>query len=67
MIIYFVNIYSSCAIQSKRRLWAELIKLKSFFPSSDWCVRGDFNAIKRITERKFPIFQFNQAEMQEFS
>ncbi|XP_058768344.1 uncharacterized protein LOC131642077 [Vicia villosa] len=64
--IYFVNIYSACTIHSKRKLWSDLVNLKSSFPSGYWCVGGDFNAIKRSSERKGNRARFIHSEMQEF-
>lgn len=66
LIIYFVNVYSSCVFQSKRKLCADLNKLKSYFLSDEWCVGGEFNTIKRASERKMPRSQIKHSEMVEF-
>lgn len=45
--IYLINIYSSCNIDTNRRLWNQLCEFKSKFPKGGWCVVGDFNIIKK--------------------
>lgn len=58
MVVYFVNVYSPCSIIGKRRLWSNLIKVKASLPIREWCVYGDFNAIKRRSEPNWPRSQF---------
>lgn len=43
---YIVNIYSSCMLVSKRRIWQELLTFKRNVHAGEWCVRGDFNEVK---------------------
>lgn len=50
--IYIVNVYSSCFIHNKRKFWSELNEFKRKFPSGEWCVTCNLNAIKKENERK---------------
>lgn len=45
-----VNIYAPNAVISRRELWEELLVLKANSQVS-WCIEGDFNEIKDVTER----------------
>lgn len=45
------NIYASNEDLNRRRLWDILSNLKTIF-SSPWCLGGDFNEVKNISERK---------------
>lgn len=62
-----MNVYSSCVIQNKRRMWVDLIKMKSSLLLGEWCVGGDFNAIKRTYEGLGSRARFIDTEMQEFT
>ncbi|XP_058776652.1 uncharacterized protein LOC131650972 [Vicia villosa] len=66
-VIYFVNVYSSCDIVKKRQMWAELTNLKANLPIGEWCIGGDFNAIKRRSERKGLRAQYSSTKMSEFA
>lgn len=48
------NIYAPNDDLKMRRLWGTLSNLKSSFPDP-WCLGGDFNEIKNISERKWCI------------
>lgn len=50
--IYVVNIYSSCTIHNKKKLCSQLCVCKRKFPKGEWCVSGDFNAIKKKSKTK---------------
>ncbi|XP_058775098.1 uncharacterized protein LOC131649352 [Vicia villosa] len=49
---YVVNIYSSCDIVKKKRMWTDLLELKLKFNDGEWIMGGDFNSIKNSRERK---------------
>jgi hypothetical protein len=51
-VCFIVNIYSSCDIVAKRRLWRNLIMSKGGFRGSVWCLLGDFNAVLNRVERR---------------
>lgn len=51
-IYFIINIYSSCNIYDKRKLWGDLINLKSKFNHGDWCLGEDFNCILNRDEWK---------------
>jgi hypothetical protein len=51
-VCFIVNIYSSCDIVAKRRLWRNLIMSKGGFGGSVWCLLGDFNAVLNRVERR---------------
>ncbi|MCH98111.1 endonuclease/exonuclease/phosphatase family protein, partial [Trifolium medium] len=49
---FVVNVYSKCDMVSKRRLWNNIIMSKAGFGSGNWCVLGDFNAVREPNERR---------------
>ncbi|XP_058726479.1 uncharacterized protein LOC131597832 [Vicia villosa] len=63
----FVNIYSSCAMIGKRKLWSELVELKNRLAGSWWCIGGDFNSIRGRTERMGRCMNTRSTEMEEFN
>jgi len=46
------NVYSSCNFNEKVKLWEELINFKMGEICSQWCILGDFNAVRKHNERK---------------
>lgn len=64
--IYIVNVYSGCSIEKKRKLWSNLLKFKSTLPTGHLCVGGDFNATKKLGERKGKSVHYHNTEMTEF-
>lgn len=64
---FLVNIYSSCNIYDKRRMWEELKMSKRGFGGGTWCLMGDFNAIKCHSERRGVNVLENRAETGGFS
>lgn len=50
--LYVVNVYSSCMLLDKRNYWKELIEFKRKLSPREWCICGDFNAVKKERERK---------------
>ncbi|GLU19133.1 hypothetical protein SLE2022_353980 [Rubroshorea leprosula] len=48
---YLVNIYSPCDLVAKRSLWENLSNTISSH-KGNWCIAGDFNAIRSLQERK---------------
>ncbi|GLU19817.1 hypothetical protein SLE2022_360420 [Rubroshorea leprosula] len=61
--VYIVNVYSPCDIEGKRLLWEE-IKNAVTTSRENWCVLGDFNAVKSQHERVGS--SGNIREMREF-
>ncbi|GLT48336.1 hypothetical protein SLA2020_219680 [Shorea laevis] len=61
---YFVNVYSPCDLANKRQLWEELGNFIRNW-KGNWCVGGDFNAVKSINERKG--CRTAQAEVSDFA
>jgi hypothetical protein len=49
---FVVNVYSSCDLNAKRRLWENLILTKRQLGGSIWGLVGDFNAVLHREERK---------------
>ncbi|GKV50269.1 hypothetical protein SLEP1_g56981 [Rubroshorea leprosula] len=49
--VYIINIYSPCDLPSKRALWASLKNLITEI-GGNWCLMGDFNAVRNEQERK---------------
>lgn len=51
-LVVFVNVYAPCDRAGKVDLWNSLIGLKNSIGIDDWCVLGDFNAVRCPEERK---------------
>ena len=51
-LLYIVNVYSSCNISGKRKLWTDLIDFKLNNEPGEWCLGGDFNLISKVGERR---------------
>ncbi|GKV51190.1 hypothetical protein SLEP1_g57860 [Rubroshorea leprosula] len=49
--VSIINVYSPCQLSGKRSLWEELKKLVSG-RGGNWCIAGDFNAVRKTEERK---------------
>lgn len=63
---FVVNIYSSCTMEGKRKLWDELRMTKKGFGKGLWCCVGDFNAVSTSSERKGVSRQQATQEIDEF-
>ncbi|GKV30536.1 hypothetical protein SLEP1_g39339 [Rubroshorea leprosula] len=61
---YLVNVYSPCDLASKRILWENLSN-KICSNKGNWCIAGDFNAIRNLQERKGGISV--RRELKEFN
>jgi len=46
-----VNVYATCNLREKKMLWEELSSIKVASQEVVWCFCGDFNAIRRRSER----------------
>ncbi|XP_028091070.1 uncharacterized protein LOC114291222 [Camellia sinensis] len=46
-----VNIYAPNEVSGRKKLWDSLVCLQPHFPNP-WCVGGDFNEIRLLSERK---------------
>lgn len=51
-LYYIMNVYSSCCIMKKRKIWSESIDLKNKFPGGLWGIGGDFNVVTKGKEQK---------------
>ena len=49
--ITIANIYTPCVSALKRNLWEEIKRIKEASQVAMWCVVGDFNSIRRPSER----------------
>jgi len=45
-------VYSPCNFKEKVKLWEELINVKLGVACSQWCILGDFNAVRKTSERR---------------
>ncbi|MCH79914.1 RNA-directed DNA polymerase (Reverse transcriptase), partial [Trifolium medium] len=50
--LFVINVYSKCDLAAKRDLWFNLLSFKNDHPVGEWCVLGDFNSVRAISERK---------------
>ncbi|XP_058740910.1 uncharacterized protein LOC131613240 [Vicia villosa] len=64
---YIFNIYSDCAWSQKRLLWARLIEWKNKYQDGEWIMAGDFNAIKKRSERCGISSRICNSEWRDFS
>ncbi|GLU01659.1 hypothetical protein SLE2022_189580 [Rubroshorea leprosula] len=51
VVVFILNVYSPCQLAGKRVLWAELKNLV-LDRQSNWCIAGDFNAVRNEEEKK---------------
>ena len=49
--IHIITVYSPCDIQQKRVLWENIKQLKIQNQGGLWCILGDFNNIRLVSER----------------
>lgn len=47
----FVNVYGPCGCADRKKVWDIIINLSNFFPKP-WCMGGDFNEIRLVSERQ---------------
>lgn len=50
--MFVVNVYSPCGLAEKRRLWAELSRIRDRFVNNLWYFVGDFNSVSSSSERQ---------------
>ncbi|XP_058769062.1 uncharacterized protein LOC131642920 [Vicia villosa] len=50
-LIYFVNVYASCDIITRKRSRDRLCEFKKNNIKGSWCIGGDFNSITSLEER----------------
>ena len=63
-----VNVYAACSLRDKILLWGELTTIKTTSVDLVWCFCGDFNAIRKHSERKGVSTRDNQSsEMRGFN
>lgn len=65
-VIYFINIYSPCALNEKRIMWSELLILKNKYYDGEWILGGDSNAVRDIDERWGRSLNSRLTEIEEF-
>lgn len=54
------------SIRNKKKMWADLIIVKSHLTTEFWCLGGDFNTIKISSERKVVSSHINSIEITDF-
>ncbi|XP_058726611.1 uncharacterized protein LOC131597971 [Vicia villosa] len=64
---YIANIYSPFSVRAKRILWDRLLELKHIHKDGEWIFGGDFNAVKKRSERVGLSSGGNYVEYREFS
>jgi len=69
ILVVVLNVYSSCNYKEKVGMWEQLINIKAGEACRQWCVLGDFNAVRKINERKGlnPRGNTSLREMQGFN
>lgn len=60
------NVYSLCEFKGKVEKWEELVNLKNVEGCKQWCILGDFNAVRKTSERS-SSGNTNQREVQGFN
>lgn len=61
-----INVYAPCDMSGKRLLWEELASQLDNRGGDKWCILGDFNSIKDVSERKGVVGNNRSMEMQLF-
>ncbi|XP_058784312.1 uncharacterized protein LOC131659088 [Vicia villosa] len=51
----------------KRQLWSRLLELKNRYQDGEWIIGGDFNAVKKRSERIGQSLRISNVEWREFS
>ncbi|XP_057469671.1 uncharacterized protein LOC130758752 [Actinidia eriantha] len=46
-----LNVYGPNTVSKRRDVWVSIVNLKGYFPSP-WCMGGDFNEVRSISERQ---------------
>ncbi|GAU33402.1 hypothetical protein TSUD_20950 [Trifolium subterraneum] len=64
--LYIINVYSPCSLSGKRKLWSDLLEFKLNNEQGEWCLRGDFNVVLNVGERKGSTSSARQNERLEF-
>lgn len=59
--------YVSCLYDKKKEMWNKLKDLKSRYQPGVWCIGGDFNSIRSLTERKGICVSHGGPEIQDFN
>jgi len=59
--IALVNVYAPCNAREKTALWEVITNIKLVNQTYNWCVLGDFNAVRRVNERKGKSVRSNQS------
>lgn len=55
-------------MREERRLWSELIELKTKFSDGVWCVLGDFSVVRKVKEKRGELSRdVDGEEMEEFN
>ncbi|MCH99417.1 endonuclease/exonuclease/phosphatase family protein, partial [Trifolium medium] len=67
MVLYIVNVYSSCTHAGKKRLWESLSNFKLNNAKGEWCIGGDFKAVLHASERKGCSATSRQTEISQFN
>ncbi|GKV30550.1 hypothetical protein SLEP1_g39351 [Rubroshorea leprosula] len=52
MPCYFLNVYAPCENHGKQLLWTEISNLMNVYGEGNWCIGGDFNAIRNREEKR---------------
>jgi len=62
-------VYSSCEFNEKVSLWEELVNIKLGEECKQWCILGDFNAVRKSNERRGLNYKGSTAtrEVEEFN
>lgn len=64
-----VNIYSPCDFDGKRALWDALCAWRGNCDVGEWCLAGDFNAVRYAEERRGSagVLSSHRREMHDFN
>ncbi|GKV20736.1 hypothetical protein SLEP1_g30818 [Rubroshorea leprosula] len=62
---YFLNVYAPCDSLGKKLLWKEILDLMEVCDGGNWCIGGDFNAIRSREEKRGR--HFNNTAMRDFN
>jgi len=68
VLLVVVNVHGPCTNNEKSTPWNEIADIKRNLSCTLWCIMGDFNAVKKVEERKgIGISSGNYREMELFN
>ncbi|XP_027337142.1 uncharacterized protein LOC113850807 [Abrus precatorius] len=62
-----LNVYASCRLSEKRKLWDDLLMTRKGFSKFMLCILGNFNAVRQVNEKKGCQGDYGISKMDDFN